>query len=225
MSGSSFARSALIYVGDPMCSWCYGFGHELSIALAQRPRVQLEIVTGGLRAGGTEVLDDAGKRFRLFHWAKVEAATGLPFNREALLARQGFVYDTEPVCRAVVAARTTAPQADQLAVFRALQKAFYVDGMDTTDPDVLAGVAAQALQAQGFAADGLRACFDAEDTRKSTREEFAQVRRWGVSSFPALLAWDGGQMVRLVDGFAKSQALVTAMDQWANAVPSSARPG
>lgn len=207
-----------------MCSWCYGFGHELSIALAQRPRMRLEIVTGGLRAGGTGVLDDAGKRFRLFHWAKVEAATGLPFNREALMARQGFVYDTEPVCRAVVAARIVEPGADHLAVFRALQKAFYVNGLDTTDAEVLVEVAAQALQAQGFSANGLRACFDAETTRKATREEFAQARSWGISSFPALLVWDGAQLVRLVDGFTKSQALVAAIDRWESGFPQSPGP-
>ena len=123
----------LVYVGDPMCSWCYGFGKELAQLRAALPALELEIVVGGLRAGGTEILDDAAKQFRLQHWARVEAASGLPFNREALLARQGFVYDTEPVCRAVVAARRLAPQSDLLAVFRALQHAFYAEGRDTTD--------------------------------------------------------------------------------------------
>src|SRR4051812_16092040 len=116
----------LIYVGDPMCSWCYGFGKELSTVLEAEPSLQLEIVVGGLRAGGTEVLDAAGKQFRLTHWARVEAASGLPFNRDALMAREGFVYDTEPICRAVVAARRLGPEAPLLDVFRALQRAFYV---------------------------------------------------------------------------------------------------
>jgi len=92
----------LVYVGDPMCSWCYGFGKELAQLLARHPGLEFEIVLGGLRAGGTEVLDDAAKQFRLQHWARVEAASGLPFNREAFAARQGFVYDTEPVCRAAL---------------------------------------------------------------------------------------------------------------------------
>ena len=126
----------LIFVGDPMCSWCYGFGKELSAVLQARPDLPLQIVVGGLRAGGSEVLDEAGKQFRLTHWARVEAASGLPFNREALMARKGFVYDTEPICRAVVAARNIAPEAPLLDVFRALQHAFYVDGLDTTDPDL-----------------------------------------------------------------------------------------
>jgi len=57
----------LIYIGDPMCSWCYGFGKELSEVMQSLPELRLEIVVGGLRACATDVLDDAGKRFRLAH--------------------------------------------------------------------------------------------------------------------------------------------------------------
>jgi putative protein-disulfide isomerase len=101
----------LIYIGDPMCSWCYGFGKELSEVMQSLPELRLEIVVGGLRAGATDVLDDAGKRFRLAHWARVEEASGLPFNRDALLARENFVYDTEPICRVVTEALARAGHA------------------------------------------------------------------------------------------------------------------
>jgi len=139
----------LVLVADPMCSWCYGFGKEMTALQERHPEMTLEIVVGGLRAGGTEVLGDAGKRFRLEHWAKVEEHSGLPFNRQGLLDRKGFVYDTEPVCRAVAAARIMVPEADLLKVFRAFQHAFYVDALDTTDGTVLANVGASTLTAMG----------------------------------------------------------------------------
>ncbi len=224
MNGANAISPSLVYVGDPMCSWCYGFGLELSEALAQRPGVRLEIVTGGLRAGGTEVLDDVGKRFRLFHWAKVEAATGLPFNRDALMARQGFVYDTEPACRAVVAARIAAPTANLLTVFRAIQNAFYVEGLDTTAKEVLVRVVTQALQAQGFAAEGLEGVFEAQTTRQAAHDDFAQARRWGISSFPALLVRQSGLVTQLVDGFAKTPTLVAAIDRWADQMRTGLGP-
>lgn len=47
----------------------------MSELLTRRPAIQLDIVVGGLRAGGTELVDEAGKQFRLSHWARVEAAT------------------------------------------------------------------------------------------------------------------------------------------------------
>ena len=58
----SESKMKLIYIGDPMCSWCYGFGKELSALLERLPDLQLEIVVGGVRAGATGVLDEAGKR-------------------------------------------------------------------------------------------------------------------------------------------------------------------
>jgi hypothetical protein len=53
----------LIYIGDPLCSWCYGFGTQLSKLLQALPQIHLKIVVGGLRAGATDVLDEAGKQF------------------------------------------------------------------------------------------------------------------------------------------------------------------
>ena len=203
----------LIFVGDPMCSWCYGFGKELATVLETTPDLSLDIVLGGLRAGGTDVLDAAGKQFRLTHWARVEAASGVPFNREALLSREGFVYDTEPVCRAVVTARILAPRANLLGVFRALQHAFYVDGLDTTDAATLARVTADALTAAGHpvhAGDVLQQ-FNAKSTVQAAREDFRKTREWGISSFPALLAEVEGDVHVVTPGFLKAAGIQAAI--------------
>lgn len=199
----------LVCYGDPMCSWCYGFGKELAQLTLGHPELELQILVGGVRAGATDLLDDAGKQFRLGHWARVEEASGLPFNRAALLARENFVYDTEPVCRAVVAARRLAPQADQLAVFRALQHAFYVDGLDTTDGQVLAGVAAAALASDGHAvtAAALHAEWDSAAAIAVTAAEFSHVRSLGIRSFPALLLDTGDGLYEISPGYASAGKL------------------
>jgi putative protein-disulfide isomerase len=204
----------LIFVGDPMCSWCYGFGKELSAVLQARPDLPLQIVVGGLRAGGSEVLDEAGKQFRLTHWARVEAASGLPFNREALMARKGFVYDTEPICRAVVAARNIAPEAPLLDVFRALQHAFYVDGLDTTDPETLARVTAQALTVAGHpaTAQAVLEQYQSPATIEEAREDFRKARRWGINSFPALLMEVGDELYSVAPGYRSAAELLSSID-------------
>lgn len=199
----------LIYIADPMCSWCYGFGKEMS-ALAQRhPELSIEIIAGGLRPGGTEKLDDAGKRFRLTHWARVEAASGLPFNREGFLARQDFIYNTEPICRAFVAARRLAPQVDLLSVFRALQRGFYVDAVDTTDGPTLSLLAASALTEAGHAIDAatFHQAWTAADTIAATSADFIRARGYGVNSFPALLLEQDGHVQTLSGGYASVDEL------------------
>ena len=62
---------------------------------------------GGLRAGNTEPMTDKDKDYIRGAWAKVGEATGQPFD-PSFFDRE-FVYDTEPACRAVVAARRLKP--------------------------------------------------------------------------------------------------------------------
>ncbi|PZM14917.1 DsbA family protein [Rhizobium tubonense] len=194
----------LILAADPMCSWCYGFSKQMELLLQRRPDASLKIVLGGLRAGATDVLDEAGKQFRLHHWSKVEEASGVPFNREGLLARNGFVYDTEPVCRAVVTARILQPDADLLKVFRALQHAFYVNALDTTDGAVLADVGSRALGGLGHfvTAEEFLATWKKGSTIEEAAKDFATVRGMGVSSFPTLFLKKGGALRKVGAGYA-----------------------
>jgi putative protein-disulfide isomerase len=205
----------LIYVGDPMCSWCYGFGKELSALTERMPDLKLEIVVGGIRAGATDVLDEAGKRFRLQHWQRVEALSGLPFNREAFMAREGFVYDTEPVCRAVVAARRIAGETGLIAVFRALQNDFYAQGRDTTDGHVLSDIAVTALSVMGvrISADEFYQVLEAKATHEETWRDFARARTLGVTSFPTLLVEEQGRIIPLHAGYARVDELVQKLGE------------
>ena len=193
----------LIFVGDPLCSWCYGFSKQLAEVMQALPETTLDIVVGGIGAGATEPLTLAQREFRLGHWSRVEAVSGLPFDRETFKARTGFVYDTEPACRAVVAARLLAPSIDLLAVFRAIQHGFYAEGLDVTDGVVLAGLVAEAMTRSGFSttAEAFLAAWRAPETVAATRQDFLQARSWGISSFPTLLLQDGNRLSNLVSGF------------------------
>ncbi|MEM5341219.1 DsbA family protein [Paraburkholderia azotifigens] len=203
----------LIFVGDPMCSWCYGFGKEMSAIAQSLPNLDVQVVVGGMAAGSTQVLDDAGKQFRLTHWARVEQMSGAEFNREALMARENFVYDTEPVCRAVVTARTIAPGVDMLKVFRAFQRAFYVDGLDTTDGSVLAEVGAQAIAEQGIAttADAFFEAFTSDEVIDATQRDFELTRRLGVRGFPSLFVEIDGKIGQLSSGYTTAAQVTQAL--------------
>ncbi|HWT37739.1 MAG TPA: DsbA family protein [Paraburkholderia sp.] len=207
----------LIFVGDPMCSWCYGFGKEMSAIAQSLPNLEVQVVVGGMAAGSTQVLDDAGKQFRLTHWARVEQMSGAEFNREALMARENFVYDTEPVCRAVVTARTIAPGVDVLKVFRAFQRAFYVDGLDTTDGSVLADVGAQAIGAQGIAttADAFFEAFTSDEVIDAAQRDFELTRRLGVQGFPSLFVEIDGKIGQLSSGYTTAAQVTQALKRLA----------
>lgn len=198
----------LIYIADPMCSWCYGFGPELTTLLSGLPDMQLELIVGGLRAYNTEVMDDQLKTTLLSHWEKVGETTGLPFSDKAL-SQDGFVYDTEPACRAIVATGLLAPQA-ALDVFHAIQHGFYAEGLDTTKGEVLAAITVKVLRNSGFDIDeeGFLDTWNSEEAKAATQEDFAQTQRWGVHGFPTLVLEHGGELHLITSGFVRTETLV-----------------
>ena len=131
-------ENSLVYVGDPMCSWCYGFGVPLHQLLEQLPGVPLAVVLGGLRAYNKEVMPDALKSTLHHHWSEVTKRSGKPFGT-GQFDREGYIYDTEPACRAVVTIRTHAAE-HTLAMYHAIQHAFYAMGRDITQTSVLEDV-------------------------------------------------------------------------------------
>lgn len=191
----------LYYFADPMCSWCYGFGPALAVFAGNHAELPVSLVMGGLRPYTKEAAGDKQKAEIREHWRHVEAASGLPFNDACLMA-PGFVYDTEPACRAVVTARE-AGHADALGFLKAVQAAFYRDARDVTRPDVLADIAAE----QGLDRAAFLSAFDSNEMRNETRADFALTQSVGIRGFPALCAARGNELILIVSGFAPVDAV------------------
>jgi putative protein-disulfide isomerase len=191
----------LIYIADPMCSWCYGFGKTIDALLASPGAVaplQLALVMGGLRPYTTETLAAGRAEEIAGHWQHVHEVTGLPFETgpASAMRQAGFVYDTEPASRATVAVRTHWPQ-HMWRYFKAVQQAFYAAGRDVTQRDTLSAIA----EAIGLPRGNFEAAFDAEDTRLTTRQDFSQAQHWGIRGFPALLAEVKGDLHLVAHGY------------------------
>jgi putative protein-disulfide isomerase len=191
----------LIYIADPMCSWCYGFGPELAKLLARHPDAGVDLVMGGLRPFNTQATTAEFRDMLREHWHHVATASGLPFS-EAALEKPGFVYDTEPACRAVVTARNM-DAAKSLGYLKAVQAAFYRDGRDVTRGDELAEIAGEC----GFERDTFRMQVDSQAMRDATRADFARTQSLGVSGFPTLGAIHGNQVYLVTSGYVTDELL------------------
>ncbi len=201
--------SRLVYVMDPMCSWCWGFAPVLEALLEQaaRAEVSMHLVVGGLRQEYA-LLDAAGRERTLGYWRTVQEMTGQAFDMEQGLPA-GFVYDTEPACRAVVVARETdAESAWPLA--RRIHQAFYCEGQDVARPAVLVELARQTgLDARVFARR-----FDSPLMREATRDEILWTRNLGLSGFPTLLAERNGLLSLLTNGYQSLDRLAPLLGRW-----------
>ncbi|MFZ6848500.1 DsbA family protein [Undibacterium sp. RuRC25W] len=209
--------SHFIYIADPMCSWCYGFGPKLTMLLSDIPDASLEVVVGGLRAYNQQIMEDAQRTMIRGHWQHVAEASGLPFS-DVGMTQPGFIYDTEPACRAVVATKIIADHLSGqqlLQVFHAIQDAFYAKGQDITQTSVLAGVVANTLNHidghDSFDQESFIETFMSPQCMADTRAEFEQCQRWGIRGFPGLLIVHNEALHMIAAGYTKVTELRAAI--------------
>lgn len=200
----------LIYIMDPMCSWCWGFNPVMQQVLkqAQAAGVKLSLRVGGLRTGQQAILDQSKRDYILQHWRAVAETTGQPFDFEHALPA-GFVYNTEPACRALVVAREL-DEARLLPFLNRLQQAFYQGAQDITQPCVLRELAQQA----GYDNDAFCSAFDAADAHLQTQADFAWVNHLAVRGFPTLLAEHRQRYALITNGYQSYTALEPLLSRW-----------
>jgi len=124
------SKATLIYIGDPMCSWCYGFAPEIEKIEQHFGELNFEVVLGGLRPYSKQTMSELSD-FLKEHWLEIEEETHQPFGYD-ILEKSDYVYDTEPASRAVEVARQMKP-AVTLTFFKAVQTAFYHQNKSTHD--------------------------------------------------------------------------------------------
>ena len=89
----------LLYIADPMCSWCWGFSPVIELVRKNfENQLPMQVLMGGLRPGTNEPMGDSMKNEIKEHWKHVHQATGQPFDY-SFFDRKGFVYDTEPAAQ------------------------------------------------------------------------------------------------------------------------------
>ena len=200
----------LIYVGDPMCSWCYGFAPtKRKLENQCEGRAMTRLVVGGLHVDWTEPQNDARKKFLRDHWIEIGERSGQPFKFD-ILARDDFVYNTEAACRAAVTAREMGGDQTGLDFFTALQGAFYAENQDVTQDDVLIDFAG----AFGLAEDKFAEQFRSEGMKQRTSLDFRFAQRLGVTGFPTVVVNDGSVYALLTVGYQAYERLQPILEAW-----------
>ena len=203
------ADRALVYVADVMCSWCWGFKPALD-ALQEATGLPVELIQGGLRPGdAAEAIGPEMQEFLKGCWTQVYAASGQPFDHAGLNKPDGWRYDTELPAMAVGTMRAMA-RGHELAFFDRLQRAFYAENIDVTDPTTWPAL----LGDSGVDPEEFVAAATADLARQQAWQEFTIARRWGITGFPALLVRDGTELALVTKGWAPTEPLVNAVTGW-----------
>ncbi len=188
----------LNYVGDPMCSWCWGFAPVLEDVATFLPKgVEVEYVMGGLAPDSDDPMPAEVRQYVQENWREVTKTTGAQFNWDFWEKCQPR-RSTYPACRAALAAglQDALPR-----MFDALQRAYYLEARNPSDSETHIEVAKElGLDVDRFANDLLSA-----HVETLLQADFAKRRELGVREFPTITFQDGTGYVTVMRGWASSR--------------------
>jgi len=223
VSDEPSSQRRLVYFADPMCSWCWGFAPVIEkIASVYGKELPISVVMGGLRAGNIKPMDQPMKNDIQGHWLQVHDRTGQKFNT-SFFDRDGFVYDTAPACRAVVAVRRARP-GSELEFLRVLHEAFYRYDIDLTSGPELMQIAIDF----GFTKEQFAENFSGDVCSDELASDFNLTLQNGIRAFPALLGGSSNdRFMALTHGYKSFEELQPSLDRLISArqLPNGLMPG
>lgn len=199
----------LIYVHDPMCSWCWGFRPTFqALRQALPPQVGVRHLLGGLAPDSNEPMDADMRAYLQDTWHRIQSRIpGTRFNFDFWQNCEPK-RSTWPACRAVIAARMLDYRAGETMI-AAIQNAYYLQAKNPSDTATLIALG----NGLGLNAEDFSALLNAPETRSALADEMMEGQALGASSFPSLRllkdgsAWpvavdylDHGPMLNLIAG-------------------------
>ena len=180
----------LIFVIDPMCSWCWGFHPIIKELRENYPKeFNYSLVVGGLRTKGQMDWNQKSREYLAQHWNTVAKRTQQPFNF-SLLNQESFDYDTYPSCKAIVTVRELWGDVASLDYLEKIQEAFYAKGEDSTSVEVLLKYINNQEKFLRF--------YQSQRAETLMHHDFAKARSMGANAFPSVVKIDTqGHMVCL----------------------------
>ena len=177
----------LIYVHDPMCSWCWGFRpvwQQVQRALAGK--LDVRYVLGGLAADSDEPMPEEMRLNVLDNWRRIQREIpGTEFNYD-FWTRCSPRRSTYPACRAIIACRMQQPELES-EMLLLIQQAYYLLARNPSDLDVLVGLAEQlGLNTRQFYHD-----IQSDVCQNVLSDEIKFCREINVYSFPSLVLKQG----------------------------------
>ena len=201
-------KNTLIYVHDPMCSWCWGFEsvrRRLFDALGDR--VDIRRLVGGLAPDSQEPMDLAMQASLQQTWQRIEQVIpGTSFNY-AFWSDCAPRRSTYPANRAVIAARHQGDEFDEAMTAR-IQQAYYREARNPSDDGTLIKLAADI----GLDPDLFSESLKSAQTQQLLLDEIHSARSMGMNSFPSLAIEQGGELSQVMVNYTDMEAMLRQIE-------------
>ena len=201
-------KTTLIFVHDPMCSWCWGFTDVYQQLLERLPgEVEIRRLVGGLAPDSDVPMPESMQAMLQQTWRRIETMIpGRQFNFE-FWHRCTPRRSTYPACRAVIAAREQGEQND-LLMTQAIQKAYYQQARNPSDNETLIELAGEiGLDVERFTKQLLD-----PNTHRQLLDEINLARSIGIDSFPSLMLEHGDQHYPVLSNYTNVEPILNQIN-------------
>jgi putative protein-disulfide isomerase len=198
-------KPKVLFVTDPMCSWCWGMSGEMARAIALLAReFDFDLVLGGINVDSTRPVNDFGRARLADVWRCVTETTGTTFGPG--LPAGDFVYNSTRACIGVEVVRELTGRAPFEYLHR-LQDRFFLGAEDVTKPAVLLAEAA----AVGLDPKRFEVCLPSPDMLRRVREGFTAAKSHGTAALPSVLLEAAGVRRLVSGGYVDAPTLVDSL--------------
>ncbi|MEH6625014.1 MAG: DsbA family protein [Motiliproteus sp.] len=197
----------LIYVMDPMCSWCWAFAPALRELKTKLPSsIPCHTLLGGLAPDSTEPMPEAMQQQIKQIWQHIEGRTGAQFNYDFWTTNTPR-RSTYNACRAVIAAgEQLTDRSDEM--IEAIQQGYYLNANNPSDTEVLVGLA----EAIGLNPAAYRDRLLSPATETLLQQHLSYKDALGIQGFPCLLWFNGKTFEWLSQGYTEANQLLARME-------------
>ena len=180
--------TTLLYIHDPMCSWCYAFVSSLTALQKELPDfIRIKKIVGGLAPDTTNPMPVELQQKIQQTWRRIEQTVpNMQFNYEFWIINTP-VRSTYPACRAVLAARQQGDDVEDKMI-GAIQTAYYQKAKNPSLESTLLECAIEVgLDVNRFADD-----LTSNEIEEELQNEIRIARKLDVISYPSLLLEHNG---------------------------------
>jgi putative protein-disulfide isomerase len=204
----------LIYVMDPHCGWCFGFGKvilELFETYKNNPSVSFDIKPGGLFSPKIEIpLNFADSKRPIAQ--RIEKLSAVKFSEKYFthILGEGSVLDSEPPARAILCVRELNKELLVPFTEKLLEKEFIYGENNSLEKTIFSVVKELNIDEAKF-----RDLYHSNEMKQNVLIEFQEARSM-VSGYPVLLLRQNNQITKLASGYAPTERLVKKIDSVLN---------
>ncbi|MFN3342377.1 MAG: DsbA family protein [Flavobacteriales bacterium] len=207
---SSNNKPEILYIFDPLCGWCYGFGPVVSqIEKAYSEKANFTIISGGMvRADRAEPIGKMAD-YILSAIPRLEQLTGVKMGEAyiKLLKEGNSVFSSEKPSQALEAYRKIKNE-NIIDFAHSMQKKLFYEGKSLEVDSTYIELATE----YGIDPVQFISTLNEIATRSAMLDGFKFVSQLGVSGFPAVIGKKNEQYYLLANGYTSVEQISKTLD-------------